>query len=98
MKKFLIPGAAAMLIASPAFAQQKPTMDQIMKELEALSGRVGRLEQDNAQLRTENAELKSSNDRLAAESAGWSRTMPSCGPKTPTSRRATTGCKRSPNT
>src|SRR4026209_854593 len=57
-----------MLIASPAFAQQKPTMDQIMKELEALSGRVGRLEQDNAQLRTENAELKSSNDRLAAES------------------------------
>jgi len=68
VKKFLIPGAAAMLIASPAFAQQKPTMDQIMKELEALSGRVGRLEQDNAQLRTENAELKSSNDRLAAES------------------------------
>ena len=40
MKKFLIPGAAAMLIASPAFAQQKPTMDHIMKELEALSGRV----------------------------------------------------------
>ena len=68
MKKFLIPGAAAMLIASPAFAQQKPTMDQIMKELEALSGRVGKLEQDNAQLRTENAELKSSNDRLEAES------------------------------
>jgi len=66
VKKFLIPGAAAMLIASPAFAQQKPTMDQIMKELEALSGRVGRLEQDNAQLRTENAELKTSNDRLQA--------------------------------
>jgi regulator of replication initiation timing len=68
VKKFLIPGAAAMLIASPAFAQQKPTMDQIMKELEALSGRVGRLEQDNAQLRTENAELKTTNDRLEAES------------------------------
>ena len=68
MKKFLIPGAAAMLVASPAFAQQKPTMDQIMKELEALSGRVGRLEQDNAQLRTENAELKATNDRLEATS------------------------------
>jgi hypothetical protein len=68
VKKFLIPGAAAMLIASPAFAQQKPTMDQIMKELEALSGRVGRLEQDNAQLRNENADLKTSNDRLQAES------------------------------
>jgi putative porin len=68
VKKFLIPGAAAMLVASPAFAQQKPTMDQIMKELEALSGRVGRLEQDNAQLRTENAELKTTNDRLEATS------------------------------
>ena len=58
MKKFLIPGAAAMLVASPAFAQQHPTMDQIVKEIEALSGRVSRLEQDNAQLRSENAELK----------------------------------------
>jgi hypothetical protein len=68
VKKFLIPGAAAMLVATPAFAQQKPTMDQIMKELETLSGRVGRLEQDNAQLRTENAELKTTNDRLEATS------------------------------
>jgi putative porin len=68
VKKFLIPGAAAMLVASPAFAQQKPTMDQIVKELEALSGRVGRLEQDNAQLRTENAGLKATNDRLEATS------------------------------
>ena len=57
-----------MLVASPAFAQQKPTMDQIMKELEALSGRVGRLEQDNAQLRIENSELKATNDRLEATS------------------------------
>jgi outer membrane murein-binding lipoprotein Lpp len=68
VKKPLIIGALGVLAASPAFAQQKPTMEQIMQELSALSARVGRLEQDNAQLRTENAALKESNDRLEATS------------------------------
>ena len=39
-----------------------------MKELEALTHRVGRLEQDNTQLKTENAKLKAENDRLEATS------------------------------
>jgi regulator of replication initiation timing len=69
VKKLLIPGAvAAALIASPAIAQQKTSLDQIMQELQALSARVGRLEQDNTQLKTENATLKAENDRLAATS------------------------------
>jgi regulator of replication initiation timing len=69
VKKLLIPGAvAAALVASPAFAQQKTSLDQIMQELQALSARVGRLEQDNTQLKTENATLKAENDRLVATS------------------------------
>ena len=68
MKKLLVAGALSLLIAPPAFAQQKATMDQILKELEALNARVGRLEQDNSQLRTENAALKESNDRMEATS------------------------------
>lgn len=66
MKKFLIPGALSVLVAAPAFAQSKTTLDQVMKDLAALSDRVGRLEQDNAQLKTENATLKEENDRLEA--------------------------------
>jgi hypothetical protein len=69
VKKLLIPGAvAAALVASPALAQQKTSLDQIMQELQALSARVGRLEQDNTQLKTENATLKAENDRLTATS------------------------------
>ena len=43
-------------------------MEQIMQELTALGARVGRLEQDNAQLKTENAALQAENDRLEATS------------------------------
>ena len=68
MKKLLIPGALSVLVAAPAFAQQKTTLDQVMQELTALSARVGRLEQDNAQLKTENASLQAENDRLEATS------------------------------
>ena len=66
MKKLLIPGAIALLAAAPAFAQSKTTLDQVMKDLAALTDRVGRLEQDNNQLKTENATLKAENDRLEA--------------------------------
>jgi hypothetical protein len=66
VKKFLIPGALSVLVAAPAFAQSKTSLDQVMKDLAALSDRVGRLEQDNAQLKTENATLKEENDRLEA--------------------------------
>lgn len=68
MKKLLIPGAFAILVAAPAFAQSKSSLDQVMKDLAALSDRVGRLEQDNAQLKSENAELRATNDRLEATS------------------------------
>ena len=68
MKKLLIPGALAVLVAAPAFAQSKTTLDQVMKDLAALTDRVGRLEQDNTQLKTENATLKAENDRLEATS------------------------------
>jgi hypothetical protein len=68
VKKFLIPGALSILVASPALAQQKPTMDEVMRQLDALNQRVGKLEQDNVQLRTENATLRESNDRLEATS------------------------------
>jgi hypothetical protein len=43
-------------------------LDQVMKDLAALTDRVGRLEQDNTQLKTENATLKAENDRLEATS------------------------------
>jgi Putative porin len=68
VKKLLIPGALAVLVAAPAFAQSKTSLDQVMKDLAALTDRVGRLEQDNTQLKTENATLKAENDRLEATS------------------------------
>jgi hypothetical protein len=57
-----------MLVAAPALAQSKATLDQVMRDLAALTERVGRLEQDNAQLKTENAALTAENDRLEATS------------------------------
>jgi hypothetical protein len=68
VKKLLIPGALAIFAALPAHAQSKATLDDVMKELSALSDRVGRLEQDNAQLKTENAALQAENERLEATS------------------------------
>ena len=52
----------------PAHAQQSKSMEQILRELEALNARVGKLEQDNVQLRTENAALKESTERTEATS------------------------------
>lgn len=66
MKKLLIACALGMLVTAPALAQQNSTMGQVLKELAALNERVGRLEQDNTQLRTENASLRESNDRVEA--------------------------------
>lgn len=68
MNKLLIAGAALLLVAGPAHAEDQATLDRILKELTSLSERVGRLEQDNAQLRMENVELKAANDRLEATS------------------------------
>ena len=66
MKKLLIASALGMLVTAPALAQQNSTMDQVLKELAALNARVGKLEQDNSQLRTENAALRESNERVEA--------------------------------
>jgi outer membrane murein-binding lipoprotein Lpp len=67
VKKLLIASALGMLVTAPALAQQKnSTMDQVLKELATLNERVGRLEQDNTQLRTENATLRESNERVEA--------------------------------
>ena len=44
MKKTLTIGAVGMLLSTPALAQ-KPTIEQVMQELNALGVRVGRLEQ-----------------------------------------------------
>lgn len=68
MKKSLIAGAVALVLAGPALAQDQPTLDQILREISKLNERVGRLEQDNAALRTENAQLQATNDRLEATS------------------------------
>ncbi len=68
MKKSLIAGAVALILAAPAQAQDKAALDRILQELSKLNDRVGRLEQDNAALRGENAELKATNDRLEATS------------------------------
>ncbi len=68
MKKLLILGAMGLAAAAPAHAQQSKTMEQILRELEALNARVGKLEQDNVQLRTENAALRESNERVEATS------------------------------
>jgi regulator of replication initiation timing len=67
VNKFLISGAMAAVVSAPALAQQ-PTMSEILRELQSLSERVGKLEQDNNQLRSENAELRATNDRLEATS------------------------------
>jgi len=66
VKKLLIASALGMLVTAPALAQQRPTMDQILQELQALNERVGKLEQDNNQLRVENATLRESTDRMEA--------------------------------
>jgi len=66
VKKLLIPVAIGMLASAPAFAQQTSTMDQVLRELQALNERVGKLEQDNGQLRSENAELRAKNERIEA--------------------------------
>ena len=68
MKKLLILGAMGLAAAAPAHAQQSKSMEQILRELEALNARVGKLEQDNVQLRTENAALKESSERTEATS------------------------------
>jgi hypothetical protein len=60
--------ATIMAMSSPGFAQQPATLDRIMRELEALSARVGKLEQENSALATQNAELREQNDRLEATS------------------------------
>jgi len=66
VKKLLIASALGMLVTAPALAQQNSTMDQVLKELAALNARMGKLEQDNSQLRTENAALRESNERVEA--------------------------------
>ena len=68
MKKLLILGAMGLAAAAPAHAQQSKSMEQILRELEALNARVGKLEQDNVQLRTENTSLKESAERTEATS------------------------------
>ena len=68
MKKLLIPCALSLLVAAPALAQPKTSFDQVTRDLAALSNRVDRLEQDNAQLKTENVALQAENDRLEATS------------------------------
>ena len=49
MKKLSILGAMGLAAAGPAHAQQSKSMEQILRELEALNARVGKLEQDNVQ-------------------------------------------------
>ena len=39
MKKLLILGAFALLVAAPAFAQSKTTLDQVKKDLAPIIGR-----------------------------------------------------------
>jgi hypothetical protein len=68
VKKSLIAGTVALVLAAPAQAQDKAALDRILQELSTLNDRVGRLELDNAALRGENAELKATNDRLEATS------------------------------
>ena len=68
MKRLLIPAAFSMLVVAPAHAQSNAALEQVMRDLAALTERVGRLEQDNSQLKTENAALQAENDRLAATS------------------------------
>ncbi len=65
VKKSVLLAAVGCLVASSALAQPA-TLDQVLRELQALSQRVGRLEQDNASLKAENEELKAKNDRMEA--------------------------------
>jgi hypothetical protein len=66
VKKPLLHVAVASLLAAPAYAQQAPTTQEILRELQALGQRVQKLEQDNGALRAENAELREKNDRIEA--------------------------------
>ena len=66
MKKSLLSIAVAGILAAPAYAQQAPTNDEILRQLQALGQRVEKLEQDNTTLRTENEELRAKNDRIEA--------------------------------
>ena len=68
MKKFVIPTAFAIIFAAPSHAQSQDSLDQVRRDLAALTDRVGRLEQDNVQLKSENAALQAENERLAATS------------------------------
>lgn len=68
MKKHLIAVVLALLFTGTASAQDQATLDLILQQLASLNERVGRLEQDNTQLRLENVELKATNDRLEATS------------------------------
>jgi len=61
---------AWMLLASPAYAQQPATLDQVLSKLDALTRRVEKLENDNAGLVSENAQLKQSNTQLEATVEG----------------------------
>src|SRR5688572_8849245 len=54
------------LIGAPAFAQQRASLDEVLRALQALTERVEKLEQVNTRLETENAELKAKNDRIEA--------------------------------
>jgi cell division protein FtsB len=67
VNKTLVATAVAALIATPAMAQQRSaTLNDILAEIQALSKRVEKLEQDNKTLSTENAELKAQNEELEA--------------------------------
>ncbi len=66
MKKSLLTIAVAGILAAPAYAQQAPTNDEILRQLQALGQRVEKLEQDNTTLRTENEELRAKNERIEA--------------------------------
>lgn len=69
MNKILTTGAVlAALLSAPAFAQQAPTLERVMKELQALSERVSKIEQEKDQLAAQNAQLREKNDRLEATS------------------------------
>lgn len=69
MKKTLTTGAVlAALISAPSIAQQPSTQDRVLRELQALSERVTKLEQKNEQLEAQNAQLQEKNDRLEATS------------------------------
>ncbi|MGH8286580.1 MAG: putative porin, partial [Steroidobacteraceae bacterium] len=67
VKKILLPTVlAASMTAAPALAQQRASLDQVLRALDALTQRVEKLEQDNTRLEAENAELKARNDRIEA--------------------------------